>query len=230
MGRSAKTDRSSSASKQTRDPEATKAQILDAAEEEFARYGLNGARTEAIAAKTGVTKAMIYYYFSSKEGLYQAVLKRYPTNFLAIVKRLNPTDISPEDALKAMVRAGIAHEATHPHQGKILLHEAMQNGGQYFKLTGGWEEAISLGMEVLKRGIAEGCFRPVDPFLTMIHIMGTITFYFNAENNLKNIASDLEWMSPKAIEQFTESAIAFILAGVRAEPNSNLEESERCHD
>jgi TetR/AcrR family transcriptional regulator len=216
VGRSPKTDRSSTPSKQTRDPEATKTQILDAAEEEFARYGLNGARTEAIAAKTGVTKAMIYYYFGSKENLYQAVLKSYPDNFLDVVERLNTKDLSPEEALKAMIRAGIAHEISHPHQGKVLLHEAMQNGGKFFKLTGGWEEAIGHGMAILNRGVTEGYFRPLDSFLTMIHIMGVITFYFNAENNLKNIDAEREWLSPSAIEQLTESAIAFILAGVRA--------------
>ena len=54
----AKTGRSPA--RQTRDAEATKTQILDAAEEEFARFGLMAARTEVIASKTGVTKAMIW--------------------------------------------------------------------------------------------------------------------------------------------------------------------------
>lgn len=56
--------------RQVRDPEATKVQILDAAESEFAKHGLSGAWTEAIASRSGVTKAMIYYYLESKEGLY----------------------------------------------------------------------------------------------------------------------------------------------------------------
>src|ERR1700733_4057015 len=61
---------------QTRDAELTRGAILDAAEEEFSKNGLAGARTDAIAALTGVTKAMIYYYFENKEALYQAVLER----------------------------------------------------------------------------------------------------------------------------------------------------------
>jgi TetR/AcrR family transcriptional regulator len=51
-----------------RDAEATKAQIIDAAEEEFAKHGLNGARTEAIAKGAGITTAMIYYYFRARKG------------------------------------------------------------------------------------------------------------------------------------------------------------------
>ena len=209
---SAKAKRSST-TRPSRDPEATKAQILDAAEEEFARYGLAGARTEPIAANTGVTKAMIHYYFGTKEELYQAVLKRHAASFLAAVEKLNPKDLAPEAALKNFIRTAVAHEIAHPYQGKVLLHEAMQNEGKYFKLTG-WEVPINLGMEVLQRGVDEGCFRPLNPWLTMIHIMGVITFYFNAANNLKHLAPLYEYQSPEAIKEFTESTISFILAGV----------------
>lgn len=62
--------------RRVRDREATKADILDAAEEEFGKSGLAGARIDAIADRTGVTKAMIYYYFKSKEALYQEVFQR----------------------------------------------------------------------------------------------------------------------------------------------------------
>lgn len=200
--------------RQTRDAEATKGQILDAAEEEFARFGLIGARTEVIASKTGVTKAMIYYYFSSKEELYQAVLKRHAATFLDAVERLNSQELSPEDALKKMIRVAVEHEIAYPNQGKILLHEAMQNEGKYFKLTG-WEIPIQIGMKILQRGVDEGYFRPHNPWLTMIHLMGVVTFYFNAENNLKNIIPGWQWQSSEAIKEFTESAIALMLAGLR---------------
>src|SRR5271165_3601962 len=51
------------------------ARILDAALREFAAHGLAGARTEAIAAAAGVNKALLYYYFDSKEKLYLAALE-----------------------------------------------------------------------------------------------------------------------------------------------------------
>lgn len=213
---SAKSKRSS-AKRPSRDPEATRAQILDAAEEEFARYGLAGARTEPIAANTGVTKAMIHYYFGTKEELYQAVLKRYSASFMAATESLKLEDLSPPETLKVFLRAAVGHEATHPYQGKVLLHEAMSNQGKYFKLTG-WEVPINLGVELLRKGVDEGYFRSLDPWLTMIHIIGVVTFYFNAENNLKNLVPDGEWLSSEAVEAYAESAIAFILAGILKNP------------
>src|ERR1039458_8535887 len=53
----------------------TRSRILDAALGEFAANGLAGARTEQIAQAAGVNKALLYYYFESKEKLYAATLE-----------------------------------------------------------------------------------------------------------------------------------------------------------
>src|SRR5450755_3869289 len=53
----------------------TRARILDAALQEFSAHGLAGARTEQITTAAGVNKALLYYYFDSKEKLYIAALE-----------------------------------------------------------------------------------------------------------------------------------------------------------
>src|SRR3977135_3866144 len=58
------------------EPEKTRAAILKAALEEFAHEGVAGARTDEIARSAGVNKALIYYYFKDKEGLYAAALEQ----------------------------------------------------------------------------------------------------------------------------------------------------------
>ena len=60
-----------------RDPERTRALILDAATAEFAAHGYAGARVGAIAARAGVNQQLISYYFDGKEGLYQAITERW---------------------------------------------------------------------------------------------------------------------------------------------------------
>ena len=52
----------------------TKRKIVNAATRIFAEKGLSGARIDQIAREADVNKAMIYYIFSSKEGLYQSIL------------------------------------------------------------------------------------------------------------------------------------------------------------
>src|SRR5215469_3322703 len=59
----------------------SRAKILAAAERAFARDGLAGARTDAIAAQAKVNKALLYYYFKSKEQLYEAVIEEHMRAF-----------------------------------------------------------------------------------------------------------------------------------------------------
>lgn len=208
-------------SRQNRDPEATKARILDAAEEEFARYGLAGARTEAIAAKTGVTKAMIYYYFGSKEGLYQAVLQRPAGNMMDGFAQLSLEALPAPQALEQAIRFAIAHETHNPNQGKVLFHEANQNKGRFFQDTA-WQGPIRLLYRIIERGIAEGSFRPCEPWAKTIQIMGVCSFYFDAYENLKYIFPDLDLRSPELIERYTQETIAMLLAGLQTQEREGV--------
>ncbi len=61
----------------SRDPEARRAALLDAALVEFSRHGLAGARTSAIAARAGVNKQLISHHFGGKQGLYRALVDRW---------------------------------------------------------------------------------------------------------------------------------------------------------
>lgn len=69
--------RSPSPDERQRDSERTKQALLDAARAEFAAKGLAGARVSEIAARAGVNKQLISYYFDGKDGLYQAILERW---------------------------------------------------------------------------------------------------------------------------------------------------------
>ena len=53
----------------------TRQKILEAATQEFARYGLGGARVDRIATRAGANKRMLYYYFGDKDELFLAVLE-----------------------------------------------------------------------------------------------------------------------------------------------------------
>jgi AcrR family transcriptional regulator len=66
----------------TRDARRTKARLLDAARDEFAEYGIAGARVERIAAAAGCNKAMIYRYFDNKDALFDAAFAAHVTAHL----------------------------------------------------------------------------------------------------------------------------------------------------
>lgn len=65
-----------------RDPDATRARILDAAEAEFAAYGIAGARVDRIAEKAAANKALIYKYFGNKDELFDTVFAQRALAFV----------------------------------------------------------------------------------------------------------------------------------------------------
>lgn len=197
-----------------RDAQKTQQQILDAAEYEFSRHGLNGARMSAIANRSEVTTATLHYYFESKESLYKAVLQRPVDQVQTMFGQLNFDSLSPEEALKQIIRIAIANEAQNPQRQMLWFQEASQNQGAYFK------ECNVLGihehlLKILERGIAEGYFRPLKPFLALTHILSVCLFYFTVHENWKHLTPEVERLSPEMIAEHTEEAIAFILAGVK---------------
>lgn len=205
----------SKAGKQSRNPEVTKAKILDAAIEEFAQYGLTGARTEAIASKSGVTKAMLCYYFKNKETLYQAVLQHLVNEINAAFQPTDWEQQSPKQALEAMIRAYIDFESRNRCHGMLWFQEAIQNQGRYGEQTG-WQVGFQGIVQILEKGMAEGQFRQLDAFLTTINILGICSFYFDAHENLKYLDSSQQLLSTERVKQQSEEVVNFVLAGVAA--------------
>lgn len=197
-----------------RDAQITQQRILDAAEQEFSRHGLNGARLSAIADLAQVTTASLHYYFENKENLYKAVLQRPIDEVQSSLGLLNFDSLSPEEALKQIIRIAISNEAQNPQRQMLWFQEASQNQGIYFKEC----NVLSLHeylLKILERGMAEGYFRPLKPFLALTHILSVCLFYFTVHENWKHLMPDVDRLSPEMIEEHIEEAISFILAGVR---------------
>ncbi|MES1024518.1 TetR/AcrR family transcriptional regulator [Gloeocapsa sp. BRSZ] len=197
-----------------RDAEATQAIILAAAEAEFAQHGLVAARTEAIAAKTGVAKSMIYYYFKDKEGLYQAVLERSHADLLQTIQQLDLDNLSPEAALEKFLTALLDCVVRNPKLPTIMFHEAVQNQGKYYKRSSSLSIDTTL-INILERGVSARVFRKLDPFVSAINIMGTCLFYFIGAGNIQQHPQGKRVVSKAMLAKHKQEAIAFILAGVR---------------
>src|SRR6478672_13230516 len=83
-----------------KDPEGNRAAILAAAVAEFAARGFHGGRVNTIARESGCDKQLLYYYYSSKEGLYIAALEYAYTE-----ARLSQADlpVDPADPLQSLI-------------------------------------------------------------------------------------------------------------------------------
>jgi len=106
-----------------RDAVATKAAIVAAALEEFATFGLAGARMDEIARAARVNKALLYYYFESKEHLYEGVVQQMFEAMTEALRGALETSDGPGERLLAFLEANFKVLAGRPAYARLLEQE-----------------------------------------------------------------------------------------------------------
>lgn len=106
--------------------------ILTEAENQFAKFGLEGASLESIAAAIGISRHNLLYYFPSKEALYQRVLDDVVTQWLAGMEELSHSD-DPHQALRRYIRAKLQYSRAHPQGAKVFTKEVIAGAPRYGK-------------------------------------------------------------------------------------------------
>jgi TetR/AcrR family transcriptional regulator len=169
-----------SARRQARSSE-TRAAILAAAEQIFAKSGLDGARTDAIAAEAGVNKALLYYYFKSKDGLYEAVVEDHFRDFnrQALEVLSAPGDV--RDILLRYVSLYFDFISTRHRYASLYQQLMTARGKSLERLVRKYFVPRSQAFnQLLERGTRDGSLRRTDARHTAISIVGLIVFYFSA--------------------------------------------------
>jgi AcrR family transcriptional regulator len=195
----------SAASKpRTRDAEATKARILEAAKREFAKNGLGGARVDVIAEKARANKRMIYHYFDSKEGLFQTILENAYLDIRTAEQKLNLDHLAPRVALERLVRFTWDYYLKNPEFITLVnsenLHRAKHlRKSEIVKVYS--RKFVSMVTTILDRGVAAGEFRPgVDPVQLNITI-AAIGYYYLTNRFTGSIVFERDLMAKDALEE-----------------------------
>ncbi|WP_433755242.1 TetR/AcrR family transcriptional regulator [Nocardia sp. CA-135398] len=148
--------------KRRRNSDRTKEDILEVATSEFADNGYAGARVDLIAERTHTTKRMIYYYFTDKEGLYQAVLERSYGAIRALERGLDLSGLGPIEAIRALAELTFDHHEQHPEFIRLVANENMLRGEHIRRseaLMRLGAPAVDLLSDILAEGQAAGLFR-----------------------------------------------------------------------
>lgn len=148
-------------------PAANRASIVAAAIDEFAARGFKGASMDAIAARTRTTRALINYYFGSKEKLYIAVLEQVYAEIREAEGGLDLDHLSPGEAVRRIVEFTYNYYLAHEGFVRLVVAEN-QAGGRHLRKSKAMRTLNRPIIErlsgVIARGQAEGRFRPeVDP-------------------------------------------------------------------
>ncbi|RVX41476.1 TetR family transcriptional regulator [Nonomuraea polychroma] len=151
----------SGAADRQRDAERTKAEILEVAQQKFARHGYAGARVDEIAARMRTTKRMIYYYFGSKERLYIAVLEKAYAEVRAVERTVDVHHLAPVEAIRTLAELTFDHHDAHRDFIKLVAIENIHQAEHIRKseaLAGLGTPVLDLIEAILDAGTASGDF------------------------------------------------------------------------
>ncbi len=192
----------------------TEQKILRAASEIFLEKGHDGARMQEIADKAGINKALLHYYFRSKQKLFRTIFKKELQTMLVSIFSL----ISPADNFKEFLNKFIPGYLENVSSRKNIMRFILWELDKSPKEVAEWflevfQDRGFPGNPILLRvekAIKDGEIRPVDPTNFLLSLLGMCVFPFVAEPMLKHLIPGFSTDTPNFLKKRTEAIIDLI--------------------
>jgi AcrR family transcriptional regulator len=167
----------------------TEGRILDAAQSTFLKHGTSGARMQEIADEAGVNKALLHYYFRSKNRLAEAVFLRAARRLIPPILDTLTSDIPLEDKVRSVVERYLTLLPEIPHLPAYVLsemHHHPERIASFMASVSGVEPdrlrerlLTSLGRQI-EVAAAAGRMRPIAPEQFITNLISLCVFPFAA--------------------------------------------------
>jgi AcrR family transcriptional regulator len=192
-------------------------QILDVASSLFAQQGYRGTTTRLIAERAAVTEALIFRHFPSKEELYWSVLERKINNAGARERMQEILDAGGDDldVLSRLAYQVLERRAKDQTLSRLLLFSALEKHELSERFVRHYvTDYFEVLAQFIRKGIAGGRFRDVDPLLAARAFLGMVVYH--------------SWMQEiyggKEIHDFNKDVVSNTLAtiwlqGMRPDPS-----------
>ena len=193
----------------------TEEKILNAAKEVFLLKGMDGTRMQEIADTAGINKALLHYYFRSKQKLFEAIFKKVFKQFFPKIESFVLSDSPFEEKLTIFIDRYIDFLANNPFLPTFILKEI--NRDPEFMATTIKSLGVNPGMvfEMFEKEMAAGKIKKMNPRELMINVLSLSIFPFAAkplmsmiffENNSQEYRRFLE-SRKQTVTQFILDAI-----------------------
>lgn len=163
----------------------TEEKILQAAQTVFVKKGLDGSRMQEIADEAGINKALLHYYFRTKQKLFEAIFKKVFGQIFPNIKAFIQSELPIEEKLGLFIEKYIELLINNPFLPSFILKEIHRDPeflALIIKSQGLNPEEIFI---MLEKEMEAGNIRKMDPRELMINILGLSIFPFAAKPLMK---------------------------------------------
>ena len=197
-------------------PDSTEQRILAAAHKIFLSRGLDGARMQDIADEAGINKALLHYYFRSKDKLFETIFAEVVRQFMPRISEVFESDIPLFQKIEQFCERYINQMKQTPYMPLFILGEmAKRPDALIKKIWGSNKPPVGLFLEQVQREIEAGTIRPVHPAQLLINILSMCVFPFMAQPMLEHVAGISKQQFEALIEERATLVPAMIIAAIR---------------
>jgi len=160
---------------QKRDAEASKKLIITNAIQLFSQKGYASSSMDELGKLCGLNKAMVFYYFKNKKGLYEAVMREILLEIQYAIVEENKIHNTPQQELTGFIRTYAKFACEHTYLPALLLKELSDSGAVVPELLfASMRQLFALFSDILKRGEEKGCFHDAIPMILYFMVLGTL--------------------------------------------------------
>ncbi|TPW31272.1 TetR family transcriptional regulator C-terminal domain-containing protein [Pararhizobium mangrovi] len=161
----------------TRIQRANRERILDAGLEIFSRYGFKGSTIDQIAAKAGMSKPNLLYYFRRKGEVYDAVLGDLLSLWLDPLREMR-AEGEPLDEIRRYVFRKLEISRDRPRESRLFANEMLTGAPRIHGLLAGeLKTLVDEKASVMRGWIENGTLAPVDPYHLIFSVWATTQHY-----------------------------------------------------
>lgn len=160
----------------------TEQKILDAARQVFFDKGMHGARMQDIADKAGINKAMLHYYFRSKDKLFETIFTDASNHFFPMLKAIIESDKTVFEKIEVLCIEYINQVGKMPYLPVFILSEASRQQQVFLKKL--WTRQklpLKSFTGMIETAVREKKIKPVDPLQLLMNILSLCIFPFAAQ-------------------------------------------------
>ena len=165
----------------------TEKKILEAAKIVFLEKGFDGSRMQEIADNAGMNKALLHYYFRSKDKLFDAIFKEAFQQFIPHVAEVMSSDKPLLKKIELFVEIYISMLSENPHLPIFILHEINRCPEQLVNTIKNFGIQPELLIESIQKEIKKGTIRKIDPRQLIVNLIGLCIFPFAARPIIQRI-------------------------------------------
>lgn len=202
-----------------RDPERTRARLMEAALSEFADHGFHGARVDRITKAVGCNARLLYHYFGNKEKLYIAALEHIFADIRTQERDLRLESLPPREAMERLVSFTFDFFDQNPLFVKLARNENLLEGrfiAQTEAVRASSQPLITAITTILERSHREGLFaHRYDPLQLYVTIVALSAHHLNNGHTFSAIFG-IDLLSGDWRKERRAHALAFILSALEA--------------